>query len=138
MSQAPNHTPRTNHAEELGRVAVKLFMGIAKQWQLNDKQSCTLAGLGSRSTLHKWKDAAEHNKPVKVSPDTLERLSYIAGIYKALQLLFTDASRWQEWVHAPNDAFGGQSAMDRMLAGKVIDLADVRRYLDGWRGAQFD
>jgi hypothetical protein len=31
-------------------------------------------------------------------------------------------------------AFGGKSALDRMLAGRVVDLADVRRYLDAERG----
>ena len=30
--------------------------------------------------------------------------------------------------------FNGQSALGYMLAGQVVDLADVRRYLDGVRG----
>ena len=28
----------------------------------------------------------------------------------------------------------GKSALERMLAGRVVDLADVRRYLDAQRG----
>ncbi|HQZ88259.1 MAG TPA: MbcA/ParS/Xre antitoxin family protein, partial [Gammaproteobacteria bacterium] len=41
-----------------------------------------------------------------------------------------------EWIKKPNSAplFNGRSALDKMLAGKVIDLADVRRYLDAERG----
>jgi hypothetical protein len=40
------------------------------------------------------------------------------------------------WVKKPNSArgFGGKSALERMLAGRVLDLADVRRYLDAQRG----
>jgi hypothetical protein len=40
------------------------------------------------------------------------------------------------WVKKPNSAhgFGGKSALERMLAGRVVDLADVRRYLDAQRG----
>ena len=70
--------------------------------------------------------------------DTLERLSYVAGIYKALQLLFPNAEQWSGWIRRPNRDFGGRPALEHMLGGRVIDLADVRRYLDAQRGAQFE
>lgn len=121
--------------QELSRVAVKLFLGIAEQWKLSEEQSCILVGASSRTTLHNWRKKLVDDEPIKLSRDTLERLSYIAGIYKSLQILFTDRLQWQEWVHKPNRDFAGQSALERMLSGRVIALADVRRYLDGWRGA---
>jgi hypothetical protein len=39
-------------------------------------------------------------------------------------------------VHQANLAapFNGRSALDYMLAGRVLDIADVRRYLDAVRG----
>lgn len=122
---------------EIGRVAVKLFLQITEQWGLSDKQKCVLAGLSSRTTLNNWRSKAESGEPVRLSADTLERLSYLAGIYKALQLLFADPANWRDWVRKPNRDLGGQSALERMLAGRVVDLADVRRYLDAWRGEQF-
>lgn len=122
---------------ELGRVAVKLFLAITDEWKLTEQERCTLAGLSSRTTLNTWRHRIDSGEPLKLSPDTLERLSYIAGIYKALQILFTAPEAWRDWVRKPNRDFGGQSALERMLAGKVVDLADVRRYLDAWRGAHY-
>ena len=72
----------------------------------------------------------------RLSGDTLERISYVMGIYKALRILLPTSEAAHAWVKKPNTAqgFGGKSALDRMLAGRVVDLADVRRYLDAERG----
>ena len=134
------NTPNAQTAVEpatMGRVAVKLFLGITDEWELTDDQRCTLAGLNSRTTLHNWRKKVSHNEAIKLSGDTLERLSYLSGIYKGVQLLFTDPDQWKTWVKKPNRDFGGQSALDRMLAGRVVDLSDVRRYLDSWRGEHY-
>ena len=119
---------------QMSRVAVKLFFGIAEEWGLTDEQRCTLAGLGTRTTLHNWRQKLAAGDPIKLGKDTLERLSYLAGIYKAVQLLFSDPTQWKNWVRKPNRDFGGASALERMLVGRVVDLVDVRRYLDAWRG----
>lgn len=121
----------------LHRVAVKLFFGIADEWALNDEQKKTLTGVG-RTTLHTWRKKLDEDKEfTSLSRDTLERLSYIAGIYKALQLLFADPHQWKTWIKKPNRDFGGASALDRMLGGNVMDLCDVRRYLDAARGETY-
>lgn len=129
--------PHPSHAideAQMSRVAVKLFFGIAEEWSLTDEQRCVLAGLGTRTTLHNWRQKLATDAPIKLGKDTLERLSYLAGIYKAVQLLFADPAQWKHWVRKPNSDFGGASALERMLAGRVVDLVDVRRYLDAWRG----
>ena len=59
------------------------------------------------------------------------------GIHKALRILFSNQpERSYEWVSKENTAapFNGRSALDYMLGGRVVDLADVRRYLDAVRG----
>jgi hypothetical protein len=122
---------------QLARVAVKLFFAITDSWSLTDKQRCTLAGIESRTTLRNWRIKLEAGDVISLSRDTLERLSYIAGIYKGIQLLFSQQSLWNEWIKKPNKHFAGQSVLDRMLAGNVSDLSDVRRYIDGWRGEHF-
>jgi hypothetical protein len=68
----------------------------------------------------------------------LERLSYLFGIYAALQLLLPQGERADEWVRRPNSAplFNGQSALQRMLGGQVADLYVVRQYLDAQRGGK--
>jgi hypothetical protein len=66
----------------------------------------------------------------------LERLSYVLGIYKSLQILLPEPERADAWVRRPNDAplFGGGSALGRMLGGQVADLFLVRQYLDAQLG----
>ncbi|MFT7245301.1 MAG: hypothetical protein ACI82A_002668 [Candidatus Azotimanducaceae bacterium] len=123
---------------ELGRVAVKLFLGITDDWDLTENEKLVLAGHESRTTLNQWRQKVEANEDIKLSRDTLERLSYVAGIYKALQLLFPNPEQWSNWIRRPNRDFGGNPALEHMLGGKVVDLADVRRYLDSWRGSHFE
>jgi len=91
-----------------------------------------LLGLSSRSTYFKWRK----DPRARVPRDTLERISYLLGIYKALQVLLPDTRAADEWVRQPNDAvlFGGRSALERMLSGNVADLYEVRQYLDAQRG----
>lgn len=67
-----------------------------------------------------------------VARDTLERISYVLGIFRAINTLLPDKQIAADWVRRPNDAsvFSGASALDRMLAGNVSDLFVVRQYLD--------
>lgn len=111
---------------------LRAFFRIAELWGLSVDEQMTLLGVTARSTFFKWK-----KDPNTVLPrDTLERISYILGIYKALQILLPDEKAADEWVKRPNTAalFGGRSAMDRMLSGQVADLYVVRQYLDAQRG----
>jgi hypothetical protein len=117
-----------------GRVSVKLFLRITDEWDLTDRERCILAGVESRQTIHTWRNKVERGDGLKLQPPVLERLSYIAGIYKALQLLFNDPAVWKNWVRKPNAHFNGKSALERMLSGLTVELASVRRYLDQWRG----
>ena len=112
--------------------ALRTFLRIADLWGLTIDEQMTLLGVTARSTFFKWKKDPNATLP----KDTLERISYILGIYKALQILLPDEKAADEWVRRPNAAslFGGQSALDRMLSGQVADLFVVRQYLDAQRG----
>ena len=112
--------------------ALRTFFRIAELWGLSADEQMTLLGLTARSTFFKWKKATDTVLP----KDTLERISYILGIYQALQILLPDEKAADEWVKRPNDAplFSGQSALSRMLSGQVADLFVVRQYLDAQRG----
>lgn len=112
-------------------VALKAFFGIALKWNLTAEQECTLLGI-PKPTYYRWKKQLDGS----LNRDTLERISYILGIYKALRILLPNESAANQWIHKPNSAplFGGKSALDKLMIGRVIDLADVRRYLDALRG----
>jgi hypothetical protein len=118
--------------EELGATALTAFFNITAAWGLSAEEERTLLGSPPRSTFFKWKG----EKSARLSADTLERISYVMGIYKALRILLPTEEAAHHWVKKPNAArgFNGKSALDRMLGGHVIDLADVRRYLDAERG----
>jgi len=111
--------------------ALRAFFRIAGLWHLTTEEQIILLGL-KRSTYFKWKQTA----PTHIPRDTLERLSYILGIYKALQIQLPRSEAADTWIKRPNSAapFGGQSALDRMLSGNVSDLFVIRQYLDAQRG----
>ena len=112
--------------------ALRTFFRIAGHWGLSTDEQMTLLGVTARSTFFKWK-----KNPNTVLPkDALERISYVLGIYKAIQILLPDEKAADEWVKRPNTAppFGGRSALDRMMSGQVADLFVVRQYLDAQRG----
>jgi uncharacterized protein (DUF2384 family) len=125
-------TNEAHQAQAAGAVGLRAFARIAELWHLTIADQLTLLGLSSRSTYFKWRKESQ----VRLPRDTLERISYVLGIYKALQLLLPDTRAADEWIRRPNEAavFGGRSALDRMLSGNVSDLYIVRQYLDAQRG----
>jgi len=131
MMQADSSAEKSALAD-LGGTALHAFARIAELWHLSVAEQLTLLGLSSRSTFFKWRK----DRHARIPRDTLERISYVLGIYKALQLLLPDTRAADEWIRRPNAAplFGGRSALERMLSGQVADLYLVRQYLDGQRG----
>jgi len=123
---------RKTSVADLGGPALRTFFNLAKTWELSEKEQMKLLGLNSRSTLHAWKGG----RVSKVSRDTLERISYLLGIFKAINILLPDPKRADEWIRLPNKAplFGGRSALDRLTTGNIGDLYVVRQYLDAQRG----
>jgi hypothetical protein len=121
-----------SHAIAAGGAGLRAFAKIAELWHLSIAEQLALLGITSRSTYFKWRKEPHPKLP----RDTLERLSYLMGIYKALQLLLPNERAADEWIRRPNDAplFGGKAALDRMLWGNVADLYIVRQYLDAQRG----
>ena len=124
--------PARDGGASLGGAGLRAFARIADAWGLSITEQLQLLGIASRSTFFKWRRERDPRLP----RDTLERLSYLLGIYKSLQILLPDARAADEWVRKPNTAplFGGRPALERMLSGQVADLFVVRQYLDAERG----
>jgi len=106
---------------------------VLGQWKLTGAQQMKLLGVMNEKTLYNWKNQPEK---AKLTPDLLERTSYILGIYKALQILLPDQALADQWLATPNDnpLFNGAAPLDRILAGQMLDLAVVRNFLDAERG----
>ncbi|HEY9553152.1 MbcA/ParS/Xre antitoxin family protein [Allosphingosinicella sp.] len=112
-------------AAAMFRAVVRLF----GHWGVTDEQAAKLLDLGLR-TYGRWK-AGDVGR---IGRDGKARLSNLMGIHKALRIIFSEPARGYRWIGAPNDAFGGRSALDVMLGGELTDLMRVRRYLDSVRG----
>ena len=124
QSEETDITPA--EAEAMLRAALRLF----SHWQLSDSEARILLGQPAARTYARWKA----NEVSAVPFDTARRLSYLMGIHKALRHLFKEPERAYAYIRRDNAAFGGQSALTRMLAGDITDLAAVRGYLDAERG----
>jgi hypothetical protein len=129
----PATAPEPADAKVTGAEAAAMLRAVFKLFQLwgtSDAQARVLLGEPSASTFYRWKRGDVGSIP----RDTIYRLGDLMGIHKALRYMFTDPKRGYAWIAKPNDAFGGRSALDRMLAGAPSDITAVRAYLDAERG----
>jgi len=132
MATAAQH--KTQHdPKRVASAALQAFFNLSAHWKLSVAEERTLLGSPPESTFYKWK---AEKSAARMSRDALERISYLLGIYKDLNILLPSPRAADEWLRKPNAApvFNNQSALERMLAGSIVDLADVRRYLDAQRG----
>jgi hypothetical protein len=123
-------TVNVTNRKDLTGPALRTFFRIAEAWGLKEQEQMRLLGLDSRSTFQSWKRGAV----AAIPKDAIERISYIMGIYKGLNILLPKSA--DDWVRKPNKAapFAGRSALDRMVSGNVADLYVVRQYVDAQRG----
>lgn len=105
------------------------FFALADVWRLSTDQQIVLLGSPARSTYFKWKKEGG-----ALSVDQEDRVSHLLSIFKALQVLFPDAARADAWLARPHRFFGGRSALDVMLGGKLEDIVRVRDFVDAQRG----
>ncbi|PWG03779.1 MbcA/ParS/Xre antitoxin family protein [Sphingosinicella humi] len=128
MEQSGSGWDLNDSKAQLGAPALLAFFQLVTVWRLTEKEQMKLLGLTSRSTLQRWKAG----QVSEVNHDTVKRISYLLGIFKAINTLLPEQKRADAWIRAPNTAplFGGRSALDRMTSGDVGDLSLVRQYLE--------
>lgn len=118
--------------ERLSPAAARGFLNILECWGLADAEACSLLGGMPADRLR-----AMRRDPAGAAfdQDVLERISFLVGIVKALNLLFGQTLA-DAWVRLPNRnrIFGGLSPLDSMIRGGLPALQTVRRLLDARRG----
>jgi uncharacterized protein (DUF2384 family) len=100
-----------------------------ERWGVDNERARRILGFPAERTFYEWKKG----KAVRVPEDTLRRIGYVAGIWKALQIVYSDSKLADDWIKRPNAFFGHQTPLDRMSAGDVTDLSAVRTYVDAAR-----
>jgi hypothetical protein len=115
---------------ERQRLALEGFFGIMQRWGVDNGAARRILGSPPERTFFEWK----RGKAGRVPEDTLRRIGYVAGIWKALEIIYSDPHLADSWVKRPNAGLGGATPLERMAAGDVTDLAAVRAYVDAARG----
>jgi hypothetical protein len=110
-------------------LALEGFFKIMALWRADTEDARSILGSPPARTFFAWKKQS----PAKLPEDTLRRIGYVAGIWKALQIVYSDPQTADGWVSRANEFFGGQTPLQRMAAGDVTDLAAVRAYIDAAR-----
>jgi uncharacterized protein (DUF2384 family) len=124
-----NRTEATEQPRNPRPSPLEFFFKLAEIWDLSADQQIKLLGSPGRSTYFRWrKDGGD------ASADTLERISHLGSIYKALGILLDSTEAAVRWIRRPNRYFEGASALDVMLTGNLSDIIRVRQYVDAQRG----
>jgi Protein of unknown function (DUF2384) len=116
--------------ERLSTPALKAFFNIMARWKVRDEDARALLGGVSNGPFYEMK----RNPARTVEADRLTRISYLIGIFKALQILH-GRELADEWVHLTNrnPIFAGQTPLAYMIRGGLPAMQTVRRLLDARR-----
>lgn len=112
--------------EKTAKIALSVFFNITQAWGVKSYEQRILLGSPTSTTFFKWRKG----EATRIDLDTLERISYIIGIYKALGIIFPTREQADVWIKKANIDFDGQTALSFMLKGSMTNLGDIRRYLD--------
>ncbi len=117
--------------ERLSPSALRAFFNIVERWSIRDEDARVLLGGLSNGPYYSWRK----NPDRTLDTDMLTRVSYLIGIFKALNVLYGEKLA-DEWVRLPNQnpIFAGRTPLAYMMAGGVPALQTVRRLLDARRG----
>jgi hypothetical protein len=110
--------------------AFKAFDATADFLSLSMSQRRKLLGTIPAATYRRWRTLGAPTQ----TRESLERMSLVFGIVRALRTVFSDDTAVRRWLTGMNrDApFCGASPLDQMLRGSTSDLRAVRRYTDSW------
>ena len=131
--QAPAIADLSNPVERkrLSPSAARAFLRIIEHWQVRDEDARALLGGMSHGSYYQLKQ--KPGKPFE--QDRLLRISYLIGIFKALNILYGEklADQWMTLGNR-NPLFGGKTPLEFILAGGVPAMDTLRKLLDARRG----
>lgn len=116
------------NAPGLAGPALQAFVQIVNAWSLTELEQSAILGQPVEAAFAVLKTGVVDD----IWPETLERVSYLIGIYRALRTIFPNQQQADGWVRRPNTAapFSGDNALALMCSGRLSDLATVRQYLE--------
>lgn len=118
----------------LSRTAIKGFLRIMEQWEIKDPVARQLLGGISSGSYYAWKKQPASKT---LDQDMLTRISLLIGIFKALNILYSQ-SLADDWITLPNRnaMFRGATPLAYMIQHGLPGMVFVRQLLDARRGGQ--
>jgi antitoxin Xre/MbcA/ParS-like protein len=131
---APPALPDLSSSEERRRLspaALRAFFNIMEKWSVRDEDARQLLGGVSNGKYYQLKQNPQHT----LDQDRLQRISYLIGIFKALNILYSTklADQWIQLANT-NPLFTGRTPLAYMLHGGTPAMEIIRRLLDARRG----
>lgn len=122
---------RNREAAQINAVALKAYARVVETWGLKVQEAAGLADM-SEST---WKRAKKPGFAGELTKDQLLRLSAVIGIFKSLELYFSEPLA-RSWITRPNTGplFGGRRPIDTAIEDGLPQILAIRTYLDALRG----
>jgi hypothetical protein len=124
---------RKDNRSRLGPAAIQGLLRIAKRWKLRDEDTRAFLGGISSGSFY----ALKNQSTKTLNEDQLTRASLLIGIYKALNILYSQKLA-DAWISFPNTnpMFGGDSPLDYIKKGGIPAFLRVRQLLDARRGGR--
>ena len=110
--------------------AIRAFFNMMARWAVRDQDARVLLGGVTNGPYYELKRHPDRVLDI----DRLTRVSLLIGIFKALDILYSERLA-HAWVQLPNAnrVFGGATPLAYMMRGGVPALMAVRRLLDARR-----
>jgi uncharacterized protein (DUF2384 family) len=117
----------------LSRPAIEAFFAIVEKWDLRNEDAMALLGGTSHGRYYELKK----NRKGLLSQDELTRISLLIGIFKALNILFSQRLA-NQWTSRPNSnpMFNDAPPLELLMRGGMPGMISVRRLLDARRGGR--
>jgi uncharacterized protein (DUF2384 family) len=119
--------------KRLSPTAIEAFFKIVQNWDLKNEDAMALLGGVSHGRYY---DLKRSRKGV-LTQDELIRISLLIGIFKSLNILFSQKLA-NQWISRPNSnpMFDNAPPLVSLMRGGVLGLMGVRRLLDSRRGGR--
>ena len=119
--------------KRLSHTAIEVFFRMVQMWQVRNEDAMTLLGGISNGRYFELK----RSRRGVLTQDELTRISLLIGIFKALNILFSQKLA-QQWISRPNTnpMFHNQPPLQVLTRGGMPGMISVRRLLDSRRGGR--
>jgi len=126
---------RADERRRLSAAGLKAMFKIVEAWKVRDEDVRLLLGGISSSAYYLLKQNPGGGKTL--DQDRLVRVSYLIGIFKSLNILYSQRLA-DQWMQLPNTnpIFAGRTPLAYILRGGTPAMDVVRRLLDARRGGR--